>query len=30
VLSPAGQKLVAKDGYVPVTGTTEAPKKGKK
>ncbi len=30
VLSPAGQKLVAKDGYVPVTGTKTAPVKGKK
>lgn len=30
VLSPAGQKLVAKDGYVPVSGTREVPKKGKK
>ena len=30
VLSPAGQKLVAKDGYVPVAGTKAAPAKGKK
>jgi phosphate transport system substrate-binding protein len=30
VLSPAGQKLVAKDGYVPARGTAEKPKKGKK
>jgi phosphate transport system substrate-binding protein len=30
VLSPAGQELVAKDGYVPVAGTKAAPVKGKK
>jgi phosphate transport system substrate-binding protein len=30
VLSPAGQELVAKDGYVPVAGTKAAPAKGKK
>jgi phosphate transport system substrate-binding protein len=30
VLSPAGQGLVAKDGYVPVAGTKAAPAKGKK
>ncbi len=29
VLSPAGQELVAKDGYVPVTGIKAATKKGK-
>jgi phosphate transport system substrate-binding protein len=30
VLSPAGQELVAKDGYVPVAGTKAVPAKGKK
>jgi phosphate transport system substrate-binding protein len=30
VLGPAGQKLIAKDGYVPITGTKTAPVKGKK
>jgi phosphate transport system substrate-binding protein len=30
VLSPAGQGLVAKDGYIPVAGTKAAPAKGKK
>jgi phosphate transport system substrate-binding protein len=30
VLSPAGQALVARDGYVPVAGTKAAPAKGKK
>jgi len=30
VLSPAGQALVAGDGYVPVAGTKAAPAKGKK
>lgn len=30
VLSPAGQKLVAKEGFVPIAGAKEKPKKGKR